>query len=350
MPRPRKGRGGSAGVAEHRVVEIRRVTLSRTINRTRLTALACVVALGLTAAPSAASAQESTASLAAARAAIDQTAAQWFAAQRQLNDLDLQIQTLAKTLAPTEARVGRLRELAGARAVELYESNPEELSSMMGADVMASDPLEVGRRAALISQANRDDQVVIDELEAAIGDLAARRDALVAARDAQAGTLSQLATKRNELDAQLASLSRRATRASAGSELAAAVRPDTETATTAAPTASTPTVPAETPAPDTQSVEFTPPAHAAVSPHHDEPFLVCTRARESSGDYAAVSSNGYYYGAYQFLPTTWNSVASHAGRLDLVGVVPSHAAEYDQDEMAWALYTWQGNAPWGGRC
>jgi hypothetical protein len=63
-----------------------------------------------------------------------------------------------------------------------------------------------------------------------------------------------------------------------------------------------------------------------------------------------VSSNGYYYGAYQFLPTTWNSVASHAGRLDLVGVLPSQAAEYDQDEMAWDLYGWQGNSPWGGRC
>ena len=330
--------------------EIRRVTLSRTTNRTRVIALACIAALGLTAVPNAASAQESTSSLAATRAAIDATAAQWFAAQRRLNDLDLQIQTLSKTLAPTEARVDRLRELAGARAVELYESNPDGLGSMMGADVMTSDPLEVARRTALISQANRDDQVVVDELEAAIGDLAARRDALQTTRDAQADMLAQLAAKRNELDAQLASLSRRAARAAAGSELASAVRPDTETATTAAPTASQPTVPTETPAPDTQSVEAVPPAHAAVSPHHDDPFLACTRDRESSGNYAAVSSNGYYYGAYQFLPTTWNSVASHAGRLDLVGVLPSHAAAYDQDEMAWALYTWQGNAPWGGRC
>jgi len=339
-------------VAEHRVAEIRRVTLSRTTNRTRVIALACIAALGLTAVPSAASAQESTGSLAATRAAIDETAAQWFAAQNRLNDLDVQIRTLSETLAPTEARVGRLRELAGARAVELYESNPEGLGSMMGTDVMTSDPLEVGRRTALISQANRDDQVVIDELEAAIGDLAARRDALQATRDAQADTLGQLAAKRNELDAQLASLSRQAVRAAAGSELASAVRPDTGTttpaATTAAPTAPRPTVP--TPAPDPQPVDTTPPAHAAVSPHHDDPFLACTRARESSGNYAAVSSNGYYYGAYQFLPTTWNSVASHAGRLDLVGVLPSHAAAYDQDEMAWALYTWQGNAPWGGRC
>ena len=57
-----------------------------------------------------------------------------------------------------------------------------------------------------------------------------------------------------------------------------------------------------------------------------------------------------YYGAYQFAPTTWNVTASHLGRLDLVGVLPSQASQYDQDEMAWALYQWQGNAPWGGRC
>jgi hypothetical protein len=31
-------------------------------------------------------------------------------------------------------------------------------------------------------------------------------------------------------------------------------------------------------------------------------------------------------------------------------VLPSQASEHDQDEMAWDLYQWQGNAPWGGRC
>ena len=91
------------------------------------------------------------------------------------------------------------------------------------------------------------------------------------------------------------------------------------------------------------------PTPAQVSPHHNDPFLVCTRARESNGDYSVVSPSGYY-GAYQFSPTTWNVTASHAGRLDLVGVLPSHASPYDQDEMAWALYQWQGNGPWGGRC
>jgi len=63
-----------------------------------------------------------------------------------------------------------------------------------------------------------------------------------------------------------------------------------------------------------------------------------------------VSPDGYYYGAYQFAPSTWDTTALHASRDYLIGVLPSRASPYDQDEMAWALYQWQGNGPWGGRC
>ena len=71
--------------------------------------------------------------------------------------------------------------------------------------------------------------------------------------------------------------------------------------------------------------------------------------RESGGNYAINTGNGYY-GAYQFLPSTWDTAASHAGRRDLVGVLPSSASAFDQDELAWSLYQWQGKGPWGGRC
>ena len=73
-------------------------------------------------------------------------------------------------------------------------------------------------------------------------------------------------------------------------------------------------------------------------------------ARESHGNYSIVSSNGVYHGAYQFSVSTWNTVAQHAGRGDLVGVLPSQASPADQDAMALALYNWQGKAPWGGYC
>src|SRR5262249_62028274 len=86
------------------------------------------------------------------------------------------------------------------------------------------------------------------------------------------------------------------------------------------------------------------------NPHHDAAFLVCARERESGGNYGAVNPAGPYLGAYQFLQATWDSAANHAGRTSLIGVPPNTASEYDQDDIAWDLYQWQGAAPWGGLC
>jgi muramidase (phage lysozyme) len=77
---------------------------------------------------------------------------------------------------------------------------------------------------------------------------------------------------------------------------------------------------------------------------------VCVRTRESGGNYSAVNPSGPYLGAYQFLQATWNGAAAHAGRMDLVGVPANVATPYDQDEVAWSLYQWQGAGPWGGHC
>ena len=77
---------------------------------------------------------------------------------------------------------------------------------------------------------------------------------------------------------------------------------------------------------------------------------MCTRTREASGNYAAYNPAGPYMGAYQFLQSSWNSAANHAGRPDLIGVPPHTASQYDQDEVAWSLYQWQGSGPWGGMC
>jgi hypothetical protein len=222
---------------------------------------------------------------------------------------------------------------------------------------MGGDPLELGRRAALIGQANSAGQAVIDQLEASISDLTTRRAELHAARSAQTETIRLLARQRRNLDTLLASLELGSAHAEARAELAAALRRHQDEAvaqaatrpTIVALTSASPVTGPTTPAP--APVVATPPAGSGgASPVHDEPFLVCTRARESDGNYGVVSSGGSYYGAYQFAPTTWNVTASHLGRLDLVGVLPSRASQSDQDELAWALYQWQGNAPWGGRC
>jgi hypothetical protein len=96
---------------------------------------------------------------------------------------------------------------------------------------------------------------------------------------------------------------------------------------------------------------YVPPAPPPPNPS-TSPFLACTRAHESdsAGGYAARSPDGLYYGAYQFLRSTWDSVARESGRLDLVGRDPATVAPADQDQLALNLYHWQGAAPWGGRC
>ena len=61
-------------------------------------------------------------------------------------------------------------------------------------------------------------------------------------------------------------------------------------------------------------------------------WLRALRTCESGGNYQTNSGNGFY-GAYQFMPSTWNSIASKIGRNDLVGVLPSDANPADQDMM-----------------
>lgn len=61
-------------------------------------------------------------------------------------------------------------------------------------------------------------------------------------------------------------------------------------------------------------------------------WLLALRTCEAGGAYDRNSGNGYY-GAYQFLPSTWNSIASKIGRNDLVGVMPHQASPADQDAM-----------------
>lgn len=93
------------------------------------------------------------------------------------------------------------------------------------------------------------------------------------------------------------------------------------------------------------------PSSSAAATGPANSFLACVMQRESRGDYGAVNSSSGAGGAYQFLQSTWNNTARHAGRGDLVGVHPSNAAPGDQDAMALHLYQWQGRAPWaGGGC
>jgi hypothetical protein len=86
----------------------------------------------------------------------------------------------------------------------------------------------------------------------------------------------------------------------------------------------------------------------SLSTHHNDPFLTCVREHESGGNYRVDSPGGVYHGAYQFLQSTWDATVRHIGAVDLVGMDPHTASPTLQDDMAWALYQWQGSGPWGG--
>jgi hypothetical protein len=177
-------------------------------------------------------------------------------------------------------------------------------------------------------------------------DLRQKREDLRKLEDRQGGALLELQHSSKRADAQLAAAlgnrqdvqARLAAQAASAAALARirTVR-SSPGAAVRAPVAAAP--PVDPPAP---------PSGGGTSSHHDDPFLSCVRERESHGNYRVVNPSGPYYGAYEFLASTWNITARHAGRVDLVGVVPSTAPPFDQDEMAWSLYQWQGSGPWGG--
>lgn len=75
-----------------------------------------------------------------------------------------------------------------------------------------------------------------------------------------------------------------------------------------------------------------------------DPRITCIRHGESDrgawpydDGYQLATGNGYF-GAYQYVSSTWDKIARLAGRPDLIGVRPDLAAWWDQDTLAlWAV-------------
>ncbi len=344
---PRVDFGRSTGVAEHHF----RTVLTR-FNVTRLVAVACISALGVLPAMPAHAATGGD-RVATTKQAIDAAAQRWFAAQNDAARIDAGIAAVEHQIAVAESRIGRTRKLATARAVVLYKNADLGITAMFG-----NSALDSARRAHLADDANAGGDKAIEQLQTEIDDLKAQHRNLEAQKARQKEVLHEVASQRTSLDAQLAGVraeaQRRARAALASAhdraaQLLADAHVQSLAVTHTNDKLSAPTGPPSSP-PASAVVVFAPrPTSGRVSAHHDDPFLVCTRWRESRGRYDVVSPSGYY-GAYQFLPSTWDTTAIHAGRSDVVGVLPSRASQFNQDELAWALYQWQGKGPWGGRC
>ncbi|HEY3672856.1 MAG TPA: transglycosylase family protein [Acidimicrobiia bacterium] len=283
------------------------------------------------------------------RAQADALSSKYFDALERVSSLDDDITRSKELRDNLLVRAKAARAAARARAAVAYTSSGTQLATL----VDGNDTLDTARRAHLIDRVNAHDQDVFEKLHKATRALQKQQRALRATRQAQADALDELKSQGAAIDAKLAQAEAQEQAQAAATQAAAAKAADTTTSTTTAgapaaiaATTTTTTVPAPSTPPPPPDYSGTP----GVSPHHDDPFLSCVRQRESGGNYNVVNPSGPYLGAYQFLQATWNVTAAHAGRSDLVGLPANVASAYDQDEMAWTLYQWQGKGPWGGNC
>lgn len=81
-------------------------------------------------------------------------------------------------------------------------------------------------------------------------------------------------------------------------------------------------------------------------------FRECTIDHESrsAGMYTAVSGDGIYRGAFQYLASTWQVVATNAGYAEWAHTPVDQVPPEIQDAVAQFHYELSGNRPWGGRC
>jgi hypothetical protein len=268
------------------------------------------------------------------RQQADAASGAYFAALARSHTLQAQVDALAAQLPKLRDEEHARLRTAQHRAVFAYEGSGAQLGIIIG----SGDLLTAARRAHWLEQLNAQDNRAVANLRRAADRLAVQERTLRGTQVAQAATLQDVQARGRDIDAKLSAAEARQRQLDAASASAAAAAPTPA----AAPQPSTPAGGAP-PAGSGAGYAPTPGSH----PHHDDPFLACTRQRESGGNYAAYNASGPYMGAYQFLQSTWDSAANHAGRLSLIGVRPNTASVYDQDDMAWGLYQWQGTGPWG---
>jgi peptidoglycan hydrolase CwlO-like protein len=288
-----------------------------------------------------------------AQAEVDAVAGAYFDALQRAQQLDSQISNLQARIDESRQRVTELKRITKDRAVAAYKRSGNSLGSVF---LDSSGAADTAHRIKLLDIVNAHDDDAVRILRRSQDDLTREHQDLEAAQKEQASALARLKDQDREvnaklvaaqaqrqvaLDQQLQAQQQAAAEAAAAAAAAAAAPPPT--APPAAPPATQPPPrPNNNPAPVPANSVPT----SGVNPHHNDPYLTCVRHYESTDNYQAYNPGGPAYGAYQFLQSTWNLAANHAGRGDLVGLDPRRASQYDQDEMAWTTYQWQGKRPW----
>lgn len=255
--------------------------------------------------------------MAGAQAKADQAASAYLDALAKSQQVDAEVLQIEQNVASLEQRFAELRNDAQVRAIEAYKRSGTPIAVLLGDQAPGMDG---ARRSVLLDYLNARDDTTAGQFRKVRDGLQGRQRELKDAQAQQADLVAQLKGEEDRLNAQLISAQNKR-RAAAGAPASPTLGP---------------------------SSNYVP--SPGENPHHNDPFLVCTRRIESGGNYQAYNRSGPYYGAYQFDQGTWNSTANHAGRGELVGMDPRNASEYDQDDMAWTLYQWRGKGPWMGRC
>jgi peptidoglycan hydrolase CwlO-like protein len=172
------------------------------------------------------------------------------------------------------------------------------------------------------------------------------------------GQLAAAVAQQEAAQAAAAAAAVRAAEAAAAAKQAAAATPATPVPaasagaqqSSSAPAPAQPSAPAGSVSPSAAPSSGSGGGPQVLSDPTLPPFLQCVIQAESGGNYGAVSPGGTYMGAFQFSQATWNEAAILAGLPQLVGVPPNEASPADQDALAIALYTADGEQPWYDPC
>ena len=307
-----------------------------------------------------ASASDPRARLQQLRHDVDALANRYFAAQQQSHLIDQEVAQLRLQLQAASAQQRATRAAALTAAVALYSAQPPQFVET------PESVLEAARVDVLLQGVIARDNDRIERYVHATRQLLDAQQSIAQRSADQRKLIAELERQTQALNQQLGDAQRAYQDLVRAEAAARAATTSSSPGSQPAPTKSSSSVPTQTTSTGSQGPSSTTTGHSGgttggpgtvpaprppsgSSPHRNDGFLACVRQRESHGIYTAVNPGGYY-GAYQFGPQTWNITASHAGRPDLIGVRPDHASPYDQDEIAWVLYQWQGKAPWGGHC
>ena len=281
--------------------------------------------------------------VAEAQAQVDDVAGAYFDALQRAQQLDSQIAQLQGRIDETRQRVTELKQITNDRAVAAYKRSGNSLGSVF---LDSSGAADTAQRIKLLDLVNAHDDDAVRLLRRSQDDLSREHQDLETARGQQADAVARLKDQDVEVNAKLVAAQTQR-QVALDQQLQAQQQAEADAAAAAAAAAAAPPTTQPAPRPNNPApVPANSVPTGGVSPHHNDPYLTCVRRHESSDNYQAYNPGGPAYGAYQFLQSTWNLAANHAGRGDLVGLDPRRASQYDQDEMAWTTYQWQGKRPW----